>query len=150
MNDSSHYTGHGDVDHLIHAVNRLNLEFNVQPDTVSLPESFCVAAITGNLGDFLCLVDDEYEDITGHNHPRALQAVLLTILDYEDEKSDEIWFSKNGFSDGGESPKSFLLGLKDFWQCYQKNVENPTRIVSPLSWQLSSDDAAILRSLPDV
>ena len=124
--------------HLISAVNLLALDVKIldQPD---INEGYKRILITTNSGSFNCIVDDEYNDITGENPYAALQAILLTCLELED---------------GGQLTRELIekdgkaqVSLNDFWQVYLDKVPSPRRIVSSMEWQLNSGAAYILRSL---
>lgn len=113
----------------------------------ALPDWFQALRITSTSGAFECLVDDEYEDIDGTNPVAALQALILTILDDEDAKSDADWFERNSFSGVGDEARALLAGLSSFWRAYQAEVAEPTRSVDPHAWQLNSGQAHCLRHL---
>lgn len=142
------YTGRPAVDHLISAVDQLHLEFELVASPAPLPAGFKAVQITAKTGAYLCLVDDEYSDIDGTNHPRALQAVLLSAFEMNDCQTADEWLENNGFAGDLTIYRSMLEGLQDFWDAYRQNVSDPGLTVSDFSWQLSSDDADVLRSLP--
>lgn len=129
-------TGFAAVDHLIKAVDELNLEITHSQDRVLTEEGYVLVHIEGEVGAFSFIVDDEYSDISqGRNTPQALNAVLLTILDVQD-----------GHDDPALLLKQYRGSMEAFWSEYKKRISNPEITVSPLAWQINDAEAQALRS----
>lgn len=140
-------TGDDDVDHLIGATRLLELKIKTLKKPEPLPPWFKAVEVSGNFGSICCLIDDEYDDIDGINHPRALQALLLTAFDYFDADNNDVWYQNNDIDGNCEDIDDLLGGLKGFWKIYQAHIKNPEQIINPYPWQINEGSAQILRNL---